>query len=151
MDASYIENYRKIVLDNNFFNERKIVPQLFSFLNIKYILVRNGISSITLGNAEPLVPSDIIKNLLESSEDITKINTFDKVDIYKLDDNYYLPHFYIPREIIYTDKDIEDLPDILSSGNYPLRSAIYFKNQISGFDNIFSDDKNPPYNLEYNE
>jgi len=142
--GSYSENYRKFVLDENFFKEQKIIPQLFSYLNLKYILVRNDISPVTLGNAEPMVPFDTIKNLLKSCGDIAKINTFGKIDIYKLNDNYYLPHIYIP-------KNTGALPEVLNSNNYRLRSVIYFKNQISSFDNIFSDDKNPPYSLEYNK
>jgi len=125
------ENYRKTVLDNNFFKKVEITPQLFSFLNIRYILVRNDISPISLGNAELMVPFETIKNLLESSENIEKIKTFDKIDIYKLDDNYFLPHIYIPKEIIYTDKTIEEPPSVIGKSNYPLRSAIYLNNQIN--------------------
>ncbi|GAH17504.1 unnamed protein product, partial [marine sediment metagenome] len=128
---SHVEDYRWLVLDNFLDKEEEIYPLLLSFMNTKYILVRNDISKTPLERAVGVVPIVKINKLLSSSKFIYKIKNFGKLDLYKISNNYFLPHIYIPQNIIYTDKTIEDLPEILSSNKLPLRSAIYFNSQIN--------------------
>src|SRR3989339_760732 len=57
------------------------------------------------------------------------INIIDKnpfFNYYSLNDEYYLPHVYTAEDIICVNKNIEEIPRILSKGNYKVRSAIYF-------------------------
>ena len=50
---------------------------------------------------------------------------FDKFSIYKIDDYYFLPHFFIPKQFIYTDITPSNFADFISLPDYDIRSGIF--------------------------
>lgn len=42
---------------------------------------------------------------------------------------FFLPHFYTPQDIITSNQAVESLPQIVSQPDYKIRSAIYFEEQ----------------------
>jgi hypothetical protein len=60
---------------------------------------------------------------------LTKSYSLGKLDVYRLDDHYFLPHFYIPKNTIISKRTDDELPRILSQDDYKIRSAIFFENE----------------------
>lgn len=52
-------------------------------------------------------------------------------DLYKVDDEYFLQHIFIPKKILITNKEVEQLPEIVSD-NYRIGTGIFFEKQNMG-------------------
>ena len=72
---------------------------------------------------------------------IEKIDENDYFNLYKVNPKYFLPHFYIPRNTIYSPNDIEILPDIISFKDYSIRPGIYFTDKIAETDEVITEMK----------
>jgi hypothetical protein len=57
--------------------------------------------------------------------------------LYKMDSEYYLPHFYTPQFIISTSESVDKLPEILSFPSYPVRTAVYFSDQNEKYQLVY--------------
>lgn len=134
----HADAYRKLVLEDLLLTGTRIYPSLFSPMNTEYILVRNDVNEVALSGmitgGMKVVPLAKIHRLLDSSEFVHKVRSFGKLDLYKLDDKYFLPHFYIPQNIIYSNGEVESLPDIVSFVDYPIRSGIYLADSTDNTD-----------------
>ncbi|MDD5552201.1 MAG: hypothetical protein PHI88_03540, partial [Candidatus Pacebacteria bacterium] len=89
-----------------------------------YIALRKNVISA----ADNLSSADVERCLLLSKH-ITFINDYERHKLYGINFDTFLPHFYIPQNIIYSPNDIEILPDILSFDDYEIRSAIYLQEE----------------------
>jgi len=88
---------------------------LMGMMNIEDIIIRTDINY-------PEAQKPSIQYLLSNTESKNLLN-FGKVQIVK--NKYFLPHFYIPENIIYSNGNIESLVDIVSFDDYQIRSGIY--------------------------
>jgi len=61
--------------------------------------------------------------------------------LYESDDKYFLQHFYTPKEVIFSDKGIEELINIVSEPSYETRSAVYFLKQSGNYVQKFFNEK----------
>lgn len=68
---------------------------------------------------------DFVRSRLDSSIFLEKFLTGKYASAYKIRDDYFLPHFYVPQNVIYSNGDMEILPEIISFKNYNIRSGIY--------------------------
>jgi len=59
-----------------------------------------------------------------------------KLFIYKIKNEYLLPHIYTPQSLIISSSTIDKLPDLVSTPDYQIRSAIYFRGQNKGKEKI---------------
>lgn len=98
---------------------------LLGLYNLKKIVVNKDVFAwFGLREKESLLEIEKIlnKNLKQNLYQNGSINLYD------ISDNYYLPRFYIPDEIVYSpDSTQYNLVDILSSSKFSQRSAYYFK------------------------
>jgi len=101
-------------------NDKKTVFFLSGIMNARYFLQRDEIVS-----NPKMLSIGTLKNFFDSSSEVKKISSFTNLDFYQISDKYFLPHFYIPQNIIYANGGIEMLPDIVGSENYKIRSGIY--------------------------
>jgi hypothetical protein len=60
-----------------------------------------------------------------------KVKDFDGFQVYKIDDNFFLPHIYAPQNISYFDGDIDRLVDILSFPQYVQNNAMFYQGLAS--------------------
>lgn len=67
-----------------------------------------------------------IKNFFTFAKD------FGDLYLYKTDPQYFLPIIYTAEKIIFTDKKVDDFPQIVSSPDYRVRSVIFFEEQNKG-------------------
>ena len=114
-------NYSKVLepfLKNKDFNFIKLGK-------LDYVLLQNDV--------------EILENKDKYVWELEKINGYigelakqfgNKLFLYKIKDDYFLPHFYIPQNIIYSPNDIDALPEIVGLPGYELRSAIYLEPEI---------------------
>lgn len=95
--------------------------------NVKYVLVKNDTHWEYIKDNFFWIGDDqkLINRTLPSILGIRKIRPFEKLDLYEVDSDYFLPHFYIPQKIIYSQSRIENLIDIASFEDYVVRSGIY--------------------------
>jgi hypothetical protein len=68
---------------------------------------------------------DRAREILDSSIALEKFISGEYATAYRLKENYFLPHFYIPQNTIYSNGNVENLADIVGFGDYDIRSAIY--------------------------
>jgi hypothetical protein len=121
--AENVENY--FCLKNNF----NLINYL-SLINVKYLSSRFDILPKFTKCGELNVWDS--KKAIEIIDDnsIFKIISKDKYShLYSIDNQYFLPHFYIPKNNVITDKEVEDLPEIVSDEDWEIRSAVFFEGQ----------------------
>ncbi len=98
-----------------------------SLFSVKNIILRSDIyphfteSSKCWNNNE-------VRAVIESLPSVGKFLEGKYVTAYGIKNDYFLPHFYIPQNIIYSNDDVESLVDITGMGDYEIRSAIYLEN-----------------------
>lgn len=102
----------------SYFNgDSKIVDlkAILSHMNVRYILQRNDVEwgLIPFSSDSPYSPEHI-KSILGTQEGIHLEKTFGELDVYKIDDEYFLPHIYAPKRITYFSDNTEDLANIAS-------------------------------------
>ncbi len=99
---------------------KKINP----ILGIKYFLQRNDtyydLDWVKSDNPEKF------ERRLEKIESVAPLKEFDKWKIYEIDDKYFSPHFYIPRNLIFFNGDSYDFINNLSLLTLDNHYGIYF-------------------------
>lgn len=83
-------------------NERAI--ELLKLLNIRYILLQNDANWNYVNNHGWWISADqsTLQNNLENFKWIDSVKKIGNLWFYRVDDSYYLQHFYIPKSIIIT-------------------------------------------------
>jgi hypothetical protein len=71
--------------------------------------------------------SDWRLGLISGDTETIKRQEQDKIVLYTVPKEYFLPHFYIPQSIIYSVGGKESLSDIIGFNDYPTRTAVYFE------------------------
>jgi hypothetical protein len=56
--------------------------------------------------------------------------------LYNSDKQYFLPHFYTPKNSLISGREIADLPKIVSSPDWQNRSAVFLVSQNAGKENL---------------
>lgn len=110
----------KTLCNKEYYTQRDIakLTRLLGLLNIKHIIMQNDIYHKKSSCYNPI--------------NEYKKESIGKLDIYTINNDDFLPHFYTPENIIISENKVDELPKILSQENYNLRSAIYFKDQNVG-------------------
>jgi len=102
------------------------VKTLLQVLNIRYILQRNDVEWELISPDDPFLFSPThLQRALSSEKYLFKDKSLGNLDFYGLSEESFLPHLYIPQKIVYSHGDIESLPEIISFGDYQIRSAIF--------------------------
>lgn len=95
------------------------IKTILSLMNVKYILQRNDVDweLIPFSDRSPYSPEHI-KSILDAQEGIRLERTFGELDIYEIDDQYFLPHIYAPERITYFSDDAGGLANIASFNHH---------------------------------
>jgi len=112
------------LIEENIINSKPIDQNFLGFLSFKKIVRRRDVSPSFSKLANRYSDETIDKKLGE----LENISRSEYIDYYQINSKYYLPHFYVPENIIYSDGDIESLADIVGFEDYQIRSAIYLRN-----------------------
>lgn len=142
--------------------------KILALLNVKYILQQNDLDW-EFGTRGTLSPLDMTK-ILGNQEGFHKKQSFGKLDLYEINDDFFIQKIYIPDKIIYFYggiEDIEYLAKISSFDEFCEKSGIFFSEfsyneNISEMDYISSifikpdvlrkkDDKNWIYKIDIPE
>ena len=111
------------------FNPKEIIDfsKILSFLNVKYVLQQNDLNW-EFGAEGTLSPIDM-KKILQNQESFNEKKSFGKLDLYKIDDAFFIPKIYTPNRIIYFQGgivDIEYLSKISSFNEFNGEIGIFF-------------------------
>ncbi|MBA7702083.1 hypothetical protein ES703_110837 [subsurface metagenome] len=106
--------------------------KIISLLNVKYILQQNDLNW-EFGSEGTLSPIDM-KRILEDQEGFHKKGSFGKLDLYEIDDDFFIQKIYIPDKTIYFDGgigDIEYLAKVSSFDEFNGESGIIFSELLN--------------------
>jgi len=111
-------NYGEYWNNQNPEGSKWILP-FFGLLNANYFIYHKDVDP-------KFLEQTIFKiEFYENKGFIKTINKNNYFNLYKINSDYFLPHFYIPQNIIYSNWDIEILPEIVGLPGYQMRSAIF--------------------------
>jgi len=119
------------------FNTENVLDfsKILSFLNVKYILQQNDLNW-EFGLEGTLSPEDMEK-ILKKQEAFHLKESFGKLDLYEMDDNFFIQKIYIPDNIIYFHggiEDIEYLAKISSFNEFEKKSGVIFSEFLDNND-----------------
>lgn len=101
------------------------LPKLLSIVNVKYVAVRKDAIFI---NSSGNVSGKTIIPLLNKIEGLVQIEDWEGITIFE--NKYFLPHFYIPKEIVaLPDGEVNTFYQLLSNPDYDLLTALYIDGQ----------------------
>lgn len=92
-------------------------------LNAKYIIYQKDVNQKFINQTQDKI------HYYEDNKLITKVSENDDFALYRVSQQFFLPHFYTANNVIVSSKPIEDLPQLLSSKGYTDRTAILLKGQ----------------------
>ena len=95
------------------FLHRDFVDKYYSGPVGDYVIVRGELREKTL------------ESILKEQKGVEEIKDSQYFALYKLSDKYFLPHFYVPQNIIYSEGDVGTLADVVGFEDYEIRSAIF--------------------------
>jgi hypothetical protein len=95
-----------------------IVPFL-GLSNSRYLLYHLDVDPTFIAQTK-----DKIKYLLDQKL-ISQVTTGEDATLYRISDQFYLPHIYTPKQVVIADKFAADLPEILKNPVPDNRQAIY--------------------------
>jgi hypothetical protein len=125
---SYADAYREMVLEKIFLTKPETSLSLFSLMNVRYILVRNDVNETAITTV-PLVE---IRELLKSVPFLSKLKSFGKLDLYKISDDYFLPHIYSSAIPTIVAGDIEALGPMSYARYLDRKPVLLFPEQVTG-------------------
>ncbi len=96
--------------------EGKFLEKMLPLIGAKYVAVRNNVLFGEKSGEE-------ITSTLKSLQNLSLVMDWNKVSLFE--NNNFLPHFYIPQNIIYSTGGIESLVDVVGFEDYKIRSGIY--------------------------
>lgn len=114
------------------------LSKLLGIMNVKYILIHNDANwEFIEDNSWYISPLSKFPKLALYNGGIYFEKSFGKLDLYKIPDEYFLPHIYPASGITLVQSsgakeggsDIELLPDILSMEDENIKSGIFFSSQ----------------------
>ena len=115
--ATYSGEQFNIIYDN-ISNEN--FSKIVSLFNINKILLNKDIYPWSGFREKESIPE--LSEILSEKMDFLKNGS---IELYTINTQYFLPHFYIPQNIIYSPNSIETLPDVVSFDDYNIRSATF--------------------------
>jgi len=97
------------------------IDEILGLSNINYFIIRK--------NLKLKDKYLLLDNLKEKGEQgiLKKIEENDELMIYKK--TTFLPHFYTPKNLVFSKRDLEEFPRILSRDDWQTRSAVFFEEQ----------------------
>jgi len=98
--------------------------RLARFLDVRYFLLRKDFFYDL--SWTPTTSPSIYEKVLEKSDKIEKVETFGEWVVYQLEDNEFLPRFYIPEEFIFIQGEVYELAEVLSFEDWQVRTGIHF-------------------------
>jgi hypothetical protein len=121
--SPFIQSMHKYY-ENNFNEYFKNIGKQLSVLNSDYIIFRNDNRNAEIYKKNKITREQIF-NELNNNKDIKLISKSEELSVYKINSQFFSPHFYASKEIILTPNPVSDIPYIVSNPDYKIGSAIY--------------------------
>ncbi len=112
MGSGIIKKAYSLIIEDA--NKKQEIEKLLALLNVNRIVFDNYDTA-----SSPKFKEKIPKKIAVDFEE-----EFDKFYVYKIRDDYLLPHFFIPKKIIYTDIDSSNFADLISLSDYDIMNVI---------------------------
>jgi len=125
-DVGYRRDFAEEIQRNVGADKSPYLADILGLGNVKYLIVRLNAYSHNEPNMEK------IGYKLENDAKFQRVLIDNSIMIFE--NKIYSPYFYVPKNIIYLDGKIINIPEIMSYGDYQLRSGI-FLGGINGLTN----------------
>lgn len=114
------------------------------YLNTRYLVYHKDIAQKYITETSGKIAD------YKKAGSLSQIYSGDYFDLYRISDQYYLPHVYVPTQSIVTNSRVAEMSTLLGSAELSDRSALFLSTQNQGksIANIPSAIKMPP-TLEY--
>lgn len=119
-DVGYKRDFAEKIQRNICADESPYLADILGLTNIKHLVVRLNAYSLNKLHMEK------IAHKLENDAKFRKVLLDDSVMVFE--NKMFLPHFYIPQNIIYSNDNIGSLVDVMEFGDYQTRPGIFLKN-----------------------
>lgn len=117
---------KSLYTDNNALDKN---ANLLGLLNVEYVILREDVRPVFSRYADLFDP-DAIKSAIAKS---TQMAVYDKADyVTILRNKKYIPHIYVPHNIIISNEQALYFSNIVSRPNFPPKAAVYFEEQNKG-------------------
>lgn len=154
--ASYSPNSEELAnekISQLFFEgNQKNLFGLTSFRNIKYFVIRNDLQKKSLDKNK--VDVEKFSAAANQNGGLRLIGKFGQLDLYSANNAHFLPHFYVPEEIIASRRTTEELDRIFSGDGYSTSTAVFFSKQNDNREaslDTFNYKKNSNLSVEFKE
>jgi hypothetical protein len=108
-----------------------IITKMLGLTNIKYVLIHNDVNYF-VNTPDLTIKAENIKSILTSQKGIHLEKSFGKLDLYKISDQYFLPHIYPTATPILVKGSLDDMLDVVTSDNFTIgNNALFLSDQIS--------------------
>ncbi|KKQ46232.1 MAG: hypothetical protein US63_C0004G0007 [Candidatus Moranbacteria bacterium GW2011_GWC2_37_8] len=139
------DNIRRQLCNEEYDTDRDMnfLEKILALQNIKHIILQNDV-----------LPST--SSCFNEIEGFKKTST-GKLDIYSVDNNAFLPHFYVPNKLFISQSNESDIGSVLSDENFKINSSVVFSDQNFNKIDLISDyvsqkeDNNESLILEFNK
>lgn len=112
-----LDSFLRGVIDSNYF----------------YLILKKDIVSSSYN-----LSSDKFEECLLTSDKVFLINEYEEYKLFKINHDFFLPHFYIPQKSFISKRSIEYLPRILSQDDWKTRVAVFLEEQNEGKEGILT-------------
>lgn len=130
----------------NSYSNPEWIMRLFGLMNDAYLVFNKDVDDQFLKMSSEKI------SFLENSGNIKPIFKKEFINLYEIDKKYFLPLFYVPKDIIYSEIDYNQFPDLLSIKAFNPRSLYilgnneesknFFERKISTSETILEKDGN---------
>ncbi|MCX6719162.1 MAG: hypothetical protein NTZ38_02175, partial [Candidatus Taylorbacteria bacterium] len=115
-----IEN--KIYTDPNYFAS---INPIFNVLNVRYFILREEVSPLNSPASPQFDLKELQKNISKNASTFASVESVGTVKI--MQNPQFLPHLYIPDQVVATAETIDKLPEILKGATS--KAAVFLRNQ----------------------
>lgn len=116
------------ILYSDVIDSQKSSQALAGLFNARYVIINNDVAE---------AQTDFLDE--KAARIFDQIGRFGKMSLYKVNNKYYLPHFYTANSSIVSKRDIDEISRILAQEDYDPRSVIYFTSQNPDNPDVLSD------------
>ncbi|MFH0829337.1 MAG: hypothetical protein V1907_04135 [Candidatus Kerfeldbacteria bacterium] len=99
------------------------IMRLMGLMNDSYLVFNKDVDEKFLGDANDKISQ------LEDGGVIMPVFKKDYINLYTIDETYFLPLFYVPKDVVYADIGYDRYPDLLSKEDFSPRSLYVLGNE----------------------
>ena len=117
-----------LIDDKLCYNEEFDLLKYLSITNTRYVSLREDIyPHHSKCGIFKVWDADHTRKLIENTAGLAPVNGLE--GLYLVGDEYFLQRFFVPKKVVVSDREVENIPDIVSTDDYEVGTALFLKSQ----------------------